>query len=247
MNLLWAIIKGFFKLLFVLCAIALAFGAIFLSIMYFSPPEQYTQVVEKGFSQVTGQSLTIKGGVEFKPSKNFNTTFKDSTITIGTKMGNLQIRATKFYMGLPWNAMFTQNVKFDPVLADNVNLSLLRNNHPVRNFTIEHFSAKIEKTCCELVISNINLVSKEGDANGTLTVLLSEPKLKVSGKLAAKKWVLDKAIDPQTKIYAFQGVNDLEGQIEVDIETLVFPGGEMKNVKAILDLTINILKVTKRD
>lgn len=115
MKMLWALIKGILKIILVLVSITLIFCVIFLTMIYFSSPEQYTQIVERGFVQGTGQKIKIKGGVEFRPSKTLNTTFNDSTVKIESKIGTISISAARLYMPLPWSFLFTENVTLDDV------------------------------------------------------------------------------------------------------------------------------------
>jgi hypothetical protein len=243
MKQLWILIKGIVKIILVLVAILLFFSVVFLSMVFFSSPEQYVQVVEKGFIQATGQNIQVKGGVEFKPTKTLNTTFRNSTLTIESKAGIIIASAARLYMTVPWNVMFTQDVKFDTVEGQNIKVKVVKNDKTEREFNIIALSSNIEKDCCELKLNNITLLSKEGEASGALTVKLTEPVLKVSGTMTSQKWTLDKDLDQALKTYTFKGVNDVEGEIKFHIETLVLPKEQLKNVEAVLDLKAKTLKV----
>lgn len=243
MKVLWALIKGIVKIFLVLVAITVFFSIIFITMIYFSSPEQYAQIVEKGFIQATGQKIQVKGGVAFKPTKTLNTTFKNSTLSIESKVGTIIVTAARLYMTVPWNIMFTQDMTFDTVEGQNIKLRVIKNEKTEQEFNITSLSSNIEKDCCELKFNNITLLSKEGEASGTLSVKLAEPVLKVSGTMTSQKWTLDKDLDEILKTYTFKGVNDLEGEIKFHIESLVLPKGVLKNVDAVLDLKAKTLKV----
>lgn len=243
MKVLWSVIKWVAKILLVLGAILLFTSLVFISMVYFSSPAQYVQVIEKGFIQATGQNIVVNGGVEFKPTKTLNTTFRNSTFTIESKAGTLIASAARLYIAVPWNVMFTQDIKFDTVEGQNINVKVVKNEKTEEEFNIIALSSNIEKDCCELKLNNITLLSKEGEASGALTVKLAEPVLKVSGTMTSQKWSLDKDLDQTLKTYTFKGVNDIEGEIKFHIETLVLPKEQLKSVEAVLDLKAKTFKI----
>lgn len=247
MKMLWALIKGILKIVCVLVGITLLFCAIFLTMIYFSSSDQYTQIVEKGFVQATGQKIKIKGGVEFRPKKTLNTTFNDSTLKIESKIGTITISAARLYMSLPWNVLFTQDITLEDVEGHDISLTVTKNNKTEKQFTVQAFTTDIIKDCCEIKFDDITLIAKEGIAKGAIQIDIDEPVLVATGTMMSKKWTLDKDLDVTTKTYSFDGVQNFEGKIKFHVDVLVLPKRELKNVEAVLDLKSKDLKVISSD
>lgn len=243
MKVILTVIKFIFKIIAVFIAITAVFAGIIIAMLSFSNPRYYTEIFEKAFIQGTGQQLKITGDMTLKPGKALETTINSSIMTVKTKMGDVKIITQNLFVGIPWSIIFERNFENGVMRADQVIVEIVKDAKVVSTYSAFSVATNMKRTCCDLQLNDLKLTTKEGDLSGQLILSPLEKGVKVTGKLHAKSWTLNKPVDPKKKVITFEGIKDLEGVVVFMIDVLHTPQGEMHNAEAVIDLGAKTLTI----
>ena len=187
MKLLIKVFIGFAVLLVVI-GIGLA------SLVLFSDPNQYKQVLSQKFKETTGADIEMNGDfkVTFFPSPGM--TLHEVTFQIpADKTTNYSIQAQTLSAKMHWSAIMGDNFTIKKLVATKGTVSVIKKGKSPEKYRFDKLSAKIDRTNNGWEVPSFTLASDDTKVEGKLTILKESQegaRTKISGKLKAQEFDL---------------------------------------------------------